>query len=204
MIVISLLSVVTAGSLYLWFLARTWWIARSASRDPGQSKEVIVFGKRLVNGLPDRDYRWRLRHALRLLRERPALRVTLAGGRGAGKPGESEAGRQWLLRLAPDVANRIQIEERSRDTIENLREVRRLLPNAHVALLSSRYHLARCTVLAASLGFAAKPCAAEPLLRLDGRTAKRLLAEAGYLMIFVVGRGWARLTGNTRMLSRIS
>lgn len=202
----SIATILTAGVVYLWFLGRTVRDARRASREPGDAGSVIVFGKRLVGLRPDREFRWRLRHALRLLRANPQLRVLLAGGpSGAeGTPSEAETARRWLLRRMPEAAPRLLVEERSRDTIDNLREARTLLPAGTVALLSNRYHLARCLVLARSLGIDARACAAEPALRGSPGTIARLALEAGYHTLFVVGRSWARLIGHRRMLSRVS
>lgn len=198
-------AVLTAGLAYAWFFARTLRTAQRSGRDSGEARCAIVFGKRLAGGRPDREFRWRLRHALRLLRARPELIVLLAGGTEPDAVlSEAEAGRRWLLGRMPEAAPRLLVEERSRDTVDNLREARRLLPSGPVALISNRYHLARCAVLARSLAFDARCCAAEPWLRYDAATWRRLGLEAGYHMLFVLGRRWARLIGHRRMLSRVS
>lgn len=196
----------TAGTIYLWFLYRACRVAATAACEPEHATSVIVFGKRLRNGRPDREFRWRLRHALRVLRRQRQLTVLLAGGASgtADEPSEAQAARQWLLVRAPDVTDRLVIEERSRDTVDNLREARKLLPAGAIALLSNRYHLARCELLARSLGIEAQACAAEPVFRLDRRMAGRLVLEAGYCMLFVVGSRWARWIGHARMISRVS
>lgn len=199
-------TVLSAGLVYLWFLWRTWTVARAAGRDPGGAASVIVFGKQLREGCPDREFRWRLRHALRLLRAHPALPLLLTGGHsdGPNQASEAEVARRWLLRRMPEAASRLHVEQRSRDTVDNLREVRALLPVGPVALLSNRYHLARCQVLAHSLGMDVRVCAAEPALSLSRGNLRRIALEAGYHMLFVVGRRWAALIGHQRMLSRVS
>lgn len=202
----ALATLLTAGVLYLWFLWRTWSLARRAPCEPGGAASIVVFGKQLREGRPDREFRWRLRRALALLRRHPQIAVLLTGGHSAGDahPSEAEVARQWLLSRHPDAAPRVHVETRSRDTVDNLREVRALLPAGPVALLSSRYHLARCAVLAQSLGMDVRLCAAEPALRLSRATAARMALEAGYHLLFVVGRRWALLIGHRRMLSRVS
>ena len=199
-------TVLTVGGVYLWFFARTFRVARYAQRDSGAAASAIVFGKRLSQGRPDREFRWRLRHALRLLRTKPTLIVLLAGGRSDSldAPSEAEIARRWLLRRMPEAAPRLLIEERSLDTVDNLREARQLLPHGRIALLSNRYHLARCQVLARSLGLDAQVCAAEPRLRYNLRTIAHLGLEAGYHTLFVVRRNWARVIGHRRMLARVS
>lgn len=199
-------TVLTAGGVYAWHLARTVGVARRAPRDPGAVASVVVFGKRLVEGRPDAEFRWRLRHALRLLRADPDLVVLLTGGSGGGpgEPSEAEVARRWLLRRMPEAAPRLRVEPRSRDTADNLREARALLPPGPVALLSNRYHLARCLVLARALGLDARACAAEPVLRTRRGGLRRLLLEAGYQTLFVVGLRWARLIGHRRMIGRVT
>lgn len=201
----TLATVFSAGLIYFWFLWRTWSVARSATQDPGEADCVVVFGKRLQDSEPDLEYRWRLRAALRLLRARPQVSVVLTGGHSEGpnRPSEAEVARRWLLARMPEAAPRLTVEQRSRDTIENLREVRALVPQGQAALLSSRYHLARCQALARSLGIDAHVCAAEPTWLLTRRNATCLLLEAGYHTLFVVGRRWAALIGHQRMLARV-
>lgn len=202
--VTAIVNLLTAGLVYLWFVGRTWRVARSASQDTHGVTGAIVFGKRLVDGRPDAEYRWRLRQALQLLRRDPAMVLLLTGGPAAGGPSEAGVARDWLLRRMPDAAPRLRVEERSLHTIDNLREARTLLPAGRVALLSNRYHLARCLTLASSLGLDVQACAAEPWLPRRRGTAKRLVLEAGYHMLFVVGRGWANAIGSRRMLDRLS
>lgn len=201
----TLATVFSAGLIYLWFLWRTWSVARTAAHDPGEAECVVVFGKRLQGSGPDREYRWRLRAALRLLRAHPHVSVVLTGGHSDGpdRPSEAEVARRWLLARMPEAGPRLTVEQRSRDTIENLREVRALVPHGSMALLSSRYHLARCHALARSLGIDARVCAAEPTWLPTRRNVARLLLEAGYHTLFVVGRRWAALIGHERMLARI-
>ncbi len=196
----------TLGGAYAWALVRTVRAARTAPRDPGGAGSVVLLGKCLVGGRPDTEFRWRLRHALRLLRAHPHLVVLLSGGCSGGPdaPSEAEFARRWLLRRMPEAAPRLRIEERSLDTVANLRHARDLLPPGPVALLSNRYHLARCALLARTMGMQVHCVGAEPRLRLDRPTRRRLALEAGYHTLFVVGLGWARLLRNRRMLGRVT
>jgi hypothetical protein len=73
-----------------------------------------------------------------------------------------------------------------------------------VALVTSRYHLARCLMLARRLGFSGLPVAAEPVLPRHGRYLGLLLLEASYLMWTDLGLRWAQLIGHRRMHARIS
>lgn len=205
LVVGALATVLSAGLVYLWYLWRTWSVARRAPCEPADAASIVVFGKQLRNGRPDVEFRWRLRRALAVARKQPQLAVLLTGGHSAGAahPSEAEVARQWLLTRLPEAASRLHVEHRSRDTVDNLREVRHLLPPGPVVLLSNRYHLARCQVLARSLGMTVQLCAAEPVLRMTPAMTGRLAREAGYHLLFVVGRRWAMLIGHRRMLSRV-
>jgi len=93
------------------------------------------------------------------------------------------------------------------DTLENLRNVRDLLApygRVRVALLSSRYHLARCAFLAQQLGFEFELVAAEDRFVPSLARMRRLVLEAGYILCADVGMRWARLIGHQRMLEWVT
>lgn len=201
----ALACVLSGGLLYLHYLRRVWRVARHVSHEAKDGELVLVFGKRLRAGEPDAEFRQRLQraHALATGGSRP---LVLLGG---GPPGasEAEAGLRALRAMGlPDSAP-VRLEAASLDTLQNLRNARDLLgggARSRVLLLSSRYHLARCALLARQLGFDPALCAAEERLSLRGATFPRLLTEAGYLCWLDVGTRWARLIGHRRMLARVS
>lgn len=206
-LVSALAAGLTLGGLYLAVLWRTWRVARHAPTDIGH-EVVLVFGKRLVDGLPDADFRARLERAHVLATARPGRVLMLMGGGPAGAT-EAEAARDALalMGLPEDVP--VLLEAASLDTLQNLRNARALLAaqgleRARVALVSSRYHLARCAALARSLGLDADPVAADADMAGGWRSWRRLLGEAGYLCWIEVGTAWARLIGHHRMLARVT
>ena len=106
----------------------------------------------------------------------------------------------------PDDAD-VRCEDASTDTLENLRNARELLGEAaaaRIALVSSRYHLPRCLLLAQSLGLQAEIVAAEPRLRWSAGILVRIALEASYCLWLDVGRRWARLIGHRRMVERVT
>jgi len=202
---------VAACTLGLSLLAALWQVLRIAcsapSRPTGPVRQALVLGTRLTEGRPGHAFRARLDRALALSAQQPSLEVVILGGVTApGAPAEAAAGRRYLLAagLAPD---RIATEARSRHTLENLREFRAAFRPAGggppLLLVTSRTHLARAMLMARGLGLPVLPCAAEEG-RLPLRAWRRLPAEAFLLHWYVVGRGFARATGNRRMLARIS
>lgn len=211
--------VLSAGLVYVGYFVHVLRTARKAPCVPERGECVLLFGKHAPGGHIDHDFESRLDRAVSLWRERPPASVVLLGGGASGEPTEAELARQGLLArgLASDAP--LQLEARSRDTMENLRNARALLTVApaaleqgaalvatplRVTLLSSRYHLARCALFARQLGFDAELCAAEARLRLGPRVLLRLAGEAAYVCWSDLGTRWARLTRNHRMLSRVT
>ncbi len=196
----SVLMLFASGGLVL--LASWVWVLHRAVRSDDRASVdwLIVCGHVLEAGRPSALYRQRLRRAARLAAELPEARLLLAGG---GDPSEAAVGRGWLVaECGLDVA-RVELEEASTDTFENLRHARGLLPpGARLGIVTSRFHLARVTVYARQLGLDAVPVAAESRWRSGGNLVASL-REAAFLCWFVCGRFWARLAGRRRLLERI-
>lgn len=201
------------GLVWVGYLVHVWRVAARSPVAPREPMTVLVFGRRLVRDAPEKDYQARLLRALALMRAHHTEHVLLLGGRsGGGAISEAAAGRSWLEQheLPPGVV--VQLEQASVDSLENLRHARSLLqedgPVARVlppvALVTSRYHLARCHLLAQRLGFRSVPVAAEARLVLNRRYVVRMLAESGYLMWIDIGMRWARLIGHRRISARLS
>ena len=210
--IVAVLAVLLSGGLvWLAYLVHVWRIAwRSPVARPGTSV-VLVFGRQLVADQPERDYRSRLARALVLLHAGRVRRLLLLGGRSGGTRSEAQAGHQWLMQQGLPADAAVELEQDSVDSLENLRHARGLLQGGDraevmppVALLTSRYHLARCLLLARRLGFDAYPLAAEDSLPCTPRYLAKLLMEATYLMWIDLGMRWAQLVGHRRMASRIS
>lgn len=210
--VVSLLAVLLSGGLvWLGYMVHVWRIARrSPVALPGRWV-LLVFGRRLQRDEPERDYRLRLARALGLMQAGVAMRVLLLGGCSGGNRSEAQAGHAWLRQRGLPAGVTVELEQESVDSLENLRHARGLLQGGDraellppVALLTSRYHLARCLLLARRLGFDAHPLAAEPALPCHPRYLARLLVEATYLMWIDLGVRWAELIGHRRMAARIS
>lgn len=198
------------GLVYVAHLVRVCWLARHSPSRPAERRAMLIFGRRLVDDLPERDFIQRLARGRAGAMEGQAERVLLLGGFSGGSVSEAEAGQRWLLAEGWPSAVPLELEQMSIDSLENLRHARVLLrddddaPLPPVWLVTSRYHLARCLYLARRLGFDAEPLAAEERLPWRRRYMLRMLMEAGYLMWIDTGMRWAALTGNRRMATRIS
>lgn len=199
--------VLSAGLVYVGYFVHVLRTARRAPCAPRRGQRLLLFGKHAPRGRVDVDFAARLDRAAHVWREHPPSHLVLLGGGEPGELSEAEVARDALFArgMGRDVA--VQLESGSRDTLQNLRNARHVLGGAvreRVTLLSSRYHLARCALLARQLGFDAELCAAEAALPLHPRTLARLAAEAAYVCWVDVGTRWVRLIGNQRMLARVT
>jgi len=190
------------GTLYLLLLFKVVRQAVTAGISADGDGIYLVFGKKLVGGSVDEDYCRRLDRLLRL----PYQTTILLGGDTGGPMSEAQAGREYLERRGFALSH-LHLEEKSKNTLENLKNARRMIAlwqGRLVIIVSNRYHLLRCGVLADSLGFSYRLCASEGRFRCDVATVKKCLNEAFFLHWFYTGKYWARLTRNRRMLDRIT
>ena len=210
--VVTVLAVLLSGGLvWLGYLVHVCRVATRSPLAPPQRMIALVFGRRLENDAPEHDYQLRLQRVLTLTGQGQADHILLLGGCSGSQRSEAAAGHAWLQQhgMAADV--RVELEQDSIDSLENLYQARRLLQAQTgrtglppVALVTSRYHLARCLLLARRLGFDALPIAAEPVMPWHGRYLRLLLLESGFLMWTDLGLRWAQLIGHHRMRDRIS
>jgi vancomycin permeability regulator SanA len=207
---ITLLAVICSGGLvWLAYLIRVWRVAATSPVQTPACMTTLVFGCQIIGDQPSPEFQRRLQRALTLARSHCTDHILLLGGCSGGPLSEAAAGAAWLRRqgLPDDV--RLELEQDSIDSLENLRHARVLLQASatllpSVALVTSRYHLARCLMLAHRLGLDGLPVAAEPSLSRHPRYLGRLVLESGYVMCMDLGLRWAQLLGLQRMVDRIS
>jgi uncharacterized SAM-binding protein YcdF (DUF218 family) len=187
----------TGGLAYAAYLWYAWRVAKRAGTQAQGT--LLVFGKHCAGGVPDADFLSRLRRARMLADSGVLTRVLLLGG--GDDPTEAEIAARTLRAAGWPAQVPLVLEDQSRDTLENLRHARRLLGDAGepVGLLSNRYHLARCALLAEGVGLQHAPCAAED----QWRFRPVLLLEAALLMWIDIGGRWATLIGYRRMSARL-
>lgn len=199
--------VLSAGLVYVGCFLHVLRVARRAPHHPEHGECVLLFGKHAPGGHVDHDFEARLDRAVSLWQARPSQRLVLLGGGAPGEPTEAEIARRVLWQRGIGLEAPLVLEAESRDTLQNLRNARRLLGEGvrrRVTLLSNRYHLARCALFARQLGYDWDLCAAEPRLRWTPRTLLRLAGEAAYVCWIDVGTRWARLIGHRRMLAKVT
>lgn len=195
--------VLSLGASWCWVLGRVLYFALRTPTRAQVSDTLLVPGLELRAGAVTECYGQRLQRARALLGARRAARILLLGGRGEnGGISEAAAGRQYLLERGVG-AEHIRLEERSRNTLENLRQARTLLAlGERTILVSSRYHLARCHAVATSLGIDHQLCAAEARWSWQPACLWALLKESLHLHWYYVARLWTRISADPAVLSR--
>lgn len=165
--------------------------------------DCLIFGNKPHNGVISTEYRQRLNKALVLYKQQSRTLILLGGFTTIGRLSEAKQGLEELKRLGlPETAN-VLLEESSLHTLENLRNARDLKPHQPI-LISNRYHLARCSIIAKSLNLPHRLCAAETQLTISISTLAKIIQEAFFIFWFNIGSNWALLTHNQRMLNRLN
>lgn len=204
-----LVSLGTLGIANLLALSRVVSTARVRLAEIETGRLLLVPGKRLVDGRPDGDFEYRLRRAAELSAHQPNHRILILGGVTGNAPvSEAAAGARFIRSLPDGESLHVELESTSRDTLTNLRNVRDMLrqrpDDTDAILISNRYHLARIGLIADSLGIAHRLCPAEHRFGNALTLWPVLLRESFFYLWFVVGKGWAILTRNRRMLERVT
>lgn len=119
---------------------------------------VVVLGAKVEgNGSPGKVLEKRLDTAYEYLRERPELFCIVSGGQGADEPiSEARAMKNYLTsRGIPE--DRIIIEDKSSNTIENFENTRAILDaigksENPIAIITTNFHIPRAEILVNRLG----------------------------------------------------
>ncbi|WP_142659023.1 YdcF family protein [Methylacidimicrobium tartarophylax] len=208
MLALSVFVGLASATLSFWLVfGHVLRIARRTPSSIDSPFRIVVLGSCLdADGGPTPTYRCRLDRALRLYRQAPSAKIVLLGGTTLeGGPSEAMAGSRYLLAHGLPERSLI-LEENSRHTLENLHFYRSTLASTDGrpdALVTSRFHLARSTLLASGLRIPHAPCAAEDCWAASPQEILRLFVEAFFVHWYLVGRTYARWTRNERMLDRI-
>lgn len=206
LIITLLLVTATIGLPLIISLAYVLRIAGSAPCNTSASW-LLVFGKRLVGGRIDADYRSRLNIATALMSASQDRCLMLVGGSVHTDEISEAAAGQAYIEAAGVNARRLMCEEKSQNTLENLKHARELMQGKStgiVAMISNRYHLARIQTIARSLDIEHQLCASEARFNFSLSLLPRLLGEAWFILWFSTGKNWARLIGSQRMLDRVT
>ena len=174
----------------LWWLAmrRVRAVAQLAQHDAPRDAALMVPAQGLDGGEIAAEYGRRLQRVVRLCRDTPERRLLLTGR--SGQPaarGESAAGWRWMREFGLQAQAHVSLDETDGDTGGDLRcAAARVAPGERVAIVSNRYHLARCGVLARRLGLDWSLCAAESAWR-GGLCCQVALAKEALALLALCG-----------------
>ena len=129
-------------------------IARSAQgTDAPEADYLIVLGCQVNGTIPSRMLRQRLDAAVDYLNTNPDATAIVSGGNGPGEDiSEAECMHTYLTAKGIDT-ERIILEDRATNTMENLRFSLALMEDgASVAIVSNEFHLYRAGQMAEQLG----------------------------------------------------
>lgn len=179
-----------------WYLLRAWRLVYAVARRAPcfvEGEVLLVPGYRLQGDEVPPAYARRLRRACRLWRS--DRRLLLSGvAAGPNQQSEALAGYAFLRDLGLPAGAPVELDVHARDTEENLIEgQRRLRGGESLVIISNRWHLARCAVLARQLGLPTRLCAAERRWMGDLFGLLALCREAFALLCFC-GRDALRAT----------
>ena len=184
-------------------------VFRTATKTPHQaspSDYLLVFGLKLSNNTVSETYIHRLDRTRQLFIANSQAQILILGGTTPGNSvSEATKGREWLIdHGVPEGV--IQTEDQSLNTLENLKNARKLLksPSNSVCLITNRFHLYRVSRLASGMSLIHTLCAAEETWNLSISTLIRLWVEACYIHWYEVGRAWTIITKNKKSMNRIS
>ena len=125
---------------------------------------LIVLGSQVKDSGPSMDYQARLDSAYEYLAENPATIAVCTGAKGKSEPvSEAKGGADYLIQRGIGK-ERILIEDRSFNTIENLANAKKLLEERNfddessVVIVSADYHLYRAKYIAQKLGYKNVSC----------------------------------------------
>lgn len=195
----------TAGLSYLYYFKKIFHTAKNETPHCDNDVVVFVLGKKLKNELPDEEYVQRLERVQNILHQHDDSNVIILGGKtGKATISEAYAGKLFLQQNNIDIS-RINLEEASRNTLENIKNAINLLKekNKKIVIVSNRYHLSRAQQMAKGFGLEIELCAAEEKFNLNLLSVLKLMTEALHVHWYASGRLYARLTNNARMLERI-
>ena len=203
---LSILLLAVTFSLTFWPALIYVTVLALRTNRASDSHTLLVLGERLKNNAPDVNYIARLERAYSVYSTNKISQIFIVGGiTGDATISESACGKNYLLDkgIAESI---LTIEDKSLHTLENIRNVREMLPvfNAEkVCIITNRFHLARAGTLAAGLGVNYDLCAAEEKFENSALQWLVIFREAFFIHWYLTAKYWAILINDKATLKRI-
>ena len=151
----TVLSVGIWVCLTIFLLAEGFLIVKSLQTPVPNSDYVIVLGAQVRKRTPSLTLNARINAAADYLLDNPNTKVICSGGQGPGEEiTEAYAIQQGLMDRGI-TKDRILLEERSTNTVENLTFSKALIPSpeSSVVIITSNFHIYRAFRIAQKLGY---------------------------------------------------
>lgn len=126
----------------------------SISFNVNNADYLIILGHKLENDKMDNVLRYRLRKAVRYIDKNPKCKIVLSGGVTVDNSiSEASVMQNYLIKNGIDE-NRIILEDKSVDTVENINNCLNYIDvNSSIVIISSNYHILRSKMICKMLGF---------------------------------------------------
>jgi uncharacterized SAM-binding protein YcdF (DUF218 family) len=204
---------ITLGFVLFWYGAKVYQVAKTAKPNV-QNNIWILFGKQLKANQLDVEFKQRLNAIIDwLVTEKPKCILLQGGITGGNTFSEAQAGQAYLFNSPKFIREQshltaLILEDNSINTLENLKHTREYLQQENlplkVTLISNRYHLLRCSIMAENMGFSTVYLPAEKEWHLNLTQVYKVLLEAFFLNWYCTGKFVSQLLNNHRILNKIS
>lgn len=146
---------------------------------------AVVLGAAAWDKRPSPVFRERINHAITLFQSQRVDKIAFTGGTPKkGYMTEAEVGRRYALKQGVPP-QKILLENTSRNTYENLRNIRPVLQAngiERIVIVSDPYHLARAAAMAEDLGIEAEVSATPTTLYSEGEKSNKFLSQESYAL----------------------
>ena len=151
--------------LAIFIVIETMIVSYSIKKCDDDADYVIVLGSQIRTDGPSNDYKARLDSAYEYLIDNDMSMVICTGGQGINEPiSEAKGGADYLIKKGL-YEDRIIIEDKSLNTLQNLENAKLLIEDRNddvsevkVVIVSADYHLYRASYLAKRLGYGNVSC----------------------------------------------
>ena len=178
-----------AAALFFCLLLAAVCICAHRRYDLHAADCIVVLGAKVhADGRLSKTLLWRCDRAWALWRDGLSRELIVCGGRGGDEPCTEAAAMAEYLRERGVPGARLHLEDRSVNTVENLRNAQRIMAAQgwkSAILVTSDYHLQRALWLARDLGMDVCGVAAKSNPRLRKRVKARLRESVSWMLYFV-------------------
>lgn len=166
---------------------------------------ILILGMQLDNNQINDNFLLRLERGLTLFNhyQQQHTLIVLGGLTQQNTLTEAEAGAAYLMANKIDK-KQIVLENKSQNTLENLKNARTIIATSAALIVSNRYHLYRIHCLAKTLKLKTIPIAAEEQFTFSGKILLDCLKEAYFVHWYFSGKLWIMITRDKLSHAQIS